>query len=330
MLVAALLLARLVSNPDDSDRPEIVYSGRDVTARVRAEQALSMSERGLRAITDNIPAMIARIDKEQRYTFANAAIGRVFRIDPREMIGRTILEVRGERLYAEVKPRVEAALRGEPVSFERTVELDGKLHYYQSNYVPDRDADDAVQGFYALIFDITDLKLAEAELERLARTDSLTGVANRRYFEERFANALVRSHRHGTALSLLCLDIDRFKPINDTHGHPIGDAVIVAVARRMQACVREDDLVARLGGDEFVLLIENPGTESGEIVARKLLAVMQQPVEVDGLSLDVTASVGVAYAAHAPSVKALMDLADQALYSAKQAGRNTFMAVALS
>ena len=317
-------LARLAPSPDDGSPPEIVYSGRDITARVRAEEALSISESHMRAVTDNIPAMIACVDKEQRYTFANAYIGRVFGVDPQSMIGRTMREVRGEEIYDTMKLHVDAALRGELVSFEGSVEALGKLYHYQSNYVPNRDADGNVQGFYALTFDITELKLAEAELDRLARIDSLSGVANRRYFEERLTDALARGRRQGTALSLLCLDIDHFKSINDTYGHPVGDAVIVAFAATLQSCIREDDVVARMGGDEFVLLIEQATPESGENVAKKLLAIMQQPVTVDGATLIVSASIGVAFATSATSASALMDLADKALYSAKQSGRNTY------
>ena len=137
-----------------------------------------------------------------------------------------------------------------------------------------RDAAGNVLGYYSLIFDITDLKRAKTELDRLVRTDSLTGVGNRRYFEERLNDALVRSRRHGTALSLLWLDIDHFKSINDRYGHGAGDAVIMAFARTLQGCVRADDLVARLGGDEFVVLIESAAPQSGEVVAQKLLEQM--------------------------------------------------------
>ena len=184
-----------------------------------------------------------------------------------------------------------------------------------------------MQGLFALTFDITELKIAQAKLDHLARIDGLSGVANRRYFEEHLAEALARSRRQGTALALLCVDIDHFKAINDKHGHPVGDAVIVAFAEKLESCVREDDLVARLGGDEFVLLIENPGLESGKNIAEKLLAVLKQPLQVDGSALGVRASIGVAYSPHPSSAKALMDLADQALYAAKRAGRNTYQAV---
>ncbi len=320
-------LARLVPKPEDGGPPEVVYAARDVSARIRAEQALSKSEHSMRAITDNIPAMIARLDHEQRYTFANAHVGKVLGVEPAAMIGRTMLDVRGADFYGAFKPHVKAALRGEASNFELSSRVGERLFHFQSNLVPDRDTDGNVCGFFALTFDITELKLAEAKLERLARIDSLTGVANRLYFEERLAAALARSRRQQEALALLWLDIDQFKSINDNYGHPVGDAVIVEFARRVLGCVRQDDLVARIGGDEFVLLLESPERESGESVARKLLIAMQDPVVVDGVALQVTTSIGVAYSPQPASAKALMDLADRALYAAKTAGRNTFRTV---
>ena len=321
------VLARLVATPEDGGPPEVVYAARDISAHVRADQALSMSEHSMRAITDNIPAMIARLDNDQRYTFANAYIGKVFGIEPAAMIGRTILDVRGAELYEAFKPHVEAALRGEAPSFEVSSYVGERLFYFQSNFVPDRDGDGNVCGFFELTFDITELKLAEAKLDQLARIDSLTGVANRLHFEERLAAALARSRRQQEALAILWLDIDQFKLINDTYGHPVGDAVIIEFARRVLGCVRQNDVVARIGGDEFVLLLESPDRESGESVARKLLIAMQDPVMVDGLELHVTTSIGVAYSPQPASTKALMDLADRALYAAKLAGRNTFRTV---
>ena len=321
------VLARLVAKPEDGGPAEVVYAARDISDRIRAEQALSKSEHSMRAITDNIPAMIARLDSEQRYTFANAYLGKVFGIEPALMMGRTMLDVRGAELYGTYKPHVEAALRGEASSFEVSSHVGERLYHFQSNLVPDRDADGSVCGFFALTFDITELKLAEEQLERLARIDSLTGVANRLHFEERLAAALARSRRHQEALALLWLDIDEFKSINDNYGHPVGDAVIIEFARRVLGCVRQNDLVARIGGDEFVLLLESPERESGESVARKLLVAMQDPVVVDGVALRVTTSIGVAYSPQPASSKALMDLADRALYAAKSAGRNTFRTV---
>ncbi len=324
------VLARRVDSPTPGEPPEIVYSGRDVTSRMMAEEALAASEARMRAITDSIPALIARIDRDKVYTFVNAYIGKIYGVDPTTLIGKSVREVRGDKVYAELLPHIEAALGGQSVTFEGDETINGEDYHYQANFVPDRDAAGNVLGYYSLIFDITDLKRAKTELDRLVRTDSLTGVANRRYFEERLNDALVRSRRHGTALTLLWLDIDHFKSINDRYGHGAGDAVIIAFARTLQGCVRADDLVARLGGDEFVVLIESANPDSGEVVAKKLLELMQQPVSAGEHQIAATASIGVAYAAHPRSAEDLLHVADTALYAAKDAGRNTFRAVIAS
>ncbi len=320
-------LARLVPSPDDGGPPEIVYSGRDISGRMRALQLLSRSESRMRAVTDNIPAIITHIDKNQRYLFANAYFGAVFDVDPQSLIGQTLQEYHGDKFYGDIKEYVENVLQGISQNFEGTAILRGKQYNYQSNYVPERDANGKIQGFYGLTFDITALKNAEAKLDQLTRIDSLTGVANRRHFDEQMSLVLARSRRHATAITLICLDIDRFKSINDNYGHPIGDSVIMAFAQRLRSCIREDDLIARLGGDEFIVLIENSRAGSGEAIAKKLMSLLLQPIVIDDITLQISASIGVAYCEKTPDAKTLMNLADQALYAAKAAGRNTYRLV---
>lgn len=293
----------------------------------KVNEQLSLSETRMRAIANNIPALISHIDHEQRYLFSNSFSGHVFGIETSSMIGKTILEVRGETIYRDIQRYVEAALRGESVTFEGRSDIAGRVYYYQTNYVPDRNANGDVQGFFALTFDITDLKLAEAELERLSRIDGMTEVANRRYFEERLSSAVANGTSQDKAVALLYLDIDNLKTINDENGHAVGDAVITTFAERLQRCVQAEDLVARLGGDEFAVLIENPSPESGENIAKKFRAIMDKPVIFDDMKLMVTASIGVAYCAQTPSAKELMSLADQALYAAKSAGRANYQTV---
>ncbi len=292
----------------------------------RSEQELSASESRLRTITDSIPALISRIDMDQRYRFVNALSVRVFGMQPEALIGKALLEVRGPEQYQLVKPHVEAALRGEAVNFEGSIDLRGELLHYQTSFVPDQDANGELQGFFSFTFDITRLKLAEAELDRVARSDSLTGVSNRRDFGDKLDTALARCRREEEGIALLCLDIDRFKEINDGHGHLVGDAVILAFADRLKTVLREDDLIARLGGDEFMVLLENPGPETSSIVADKIVAAMREPIRVNDLSLPVSVSIGVAYSPVALPADQLMSRADAALYAAKSAGRNNWRA----
>ncbi|KFN41208.1 diguanylate cyclase domain-containing protein [Arenimonas oryziterrae] len=321
-------LARSVPAAVTGGAPEIIYSGRNISARVRTEQALAANQKMLRAITDNIPALIAYIDTDERYGFANALYANVFGMKPEDMIGHTVRETVGDALYSGVRKHAAAALRGERETFEGHGLVGGQQYHYQANYVPDIDADGKVHGFFALTFDITKLKLAEIELEKLARFDSLTGIANRRQFDERLSSVLARSQRHHTPVVLLYVDIDHFKSINDSYGHSVGDGVMRQFATRLKACVRDGDLVARLGGDEFAVLIDDaPSPEVGDVIASKLMLAMQAPMRVEGVSLDVGASVGIAFYWDTPDAESLMAAADEALYSAKAAGRRTFRLV---
>lgn len=163
------------------------------------------------------------------------------------------------------------------------------------------------------------------ELEAQARVDPLTGLANRRQFDERLALALNRSRRHGQALALMYLDVDHFKQVNDEYGHAAGDEVLRVFGQRLGACVRAGDLVARVGGDEFVVMAEDvEGPEVAEAIARKLIAKMGDAIVVGEATVRVTSSIGIAYSKHPALPAILTAAADAALYAAKHAGRNTW------
>ncbi|HEU0152402.1 MAG TPA: diguanylate cyclase [Arenimonas sp.] len=307
------------------DSQEVVFAGRDVSNRVRAEQALESAQTRLRAVTDNIPAMIAHIDRQERYTFANAVGERLFGGVEGGLVGRTVREVRGEAIYSEIRGHIARALAGERVTYSGELDLRGRHVHYQTTYVPDLQPDGSQTGFFSFTYDITQLKQAEQALETLARKDSLTGLANRRYFDERLVAALSRSARQQAPLALLTMDIDHFKGINDSLGHAAGDEVLREFGRRLAACVRASDLVARVGGDEFAVLVEGVGSlESATGFAAKLLERMRDPIDVDGGSRLVGTSIGIAFSRGQSDGKALMLAADQALYDAKAAGRGAW------
>ncbi|MCE3604264.1 sensor domain-containing diguanylate cyclase [Massilia sp. P8910] len=167
---------------------------------------------------------------------------------------------------------------------------------------------------------------AELNLEAQARTDILTGIDNRRMFEETFAAALGRAARSNTAIALAYLDIDHFKAINDTYGHKAGDEVLVEFARRLRAAVRSTDSVARLAGDEFVAIFEGLRDDAEPaILAEKILDIARTSFQAAGASLQVSTSVGIAVGSgNAAGADDYLALADEALYAAKQAGRNRY------
>ena len=287
---------------------------------------LQRSERRLRAIADNVPALIAHIDGEQRYRFLNAHIGRLFGLDIEKTLGCTMQEIRGESTYAQLAPHIEAALRGEANAFSYTDQVQGQLHHYQSNYVPDVDAEGKVRGFFSMTFDITELKDTQRGLELLARVDTLTGLPNRLQFDERLSEAMARARRAHSCLALLFLDIDHFKTINDSGGHAAGDAVLKEFARRLKATVRVTDSVARLAGDEFVIILDTVQTAAeAEQVARKIVLAVHDAFVIDGTARKITTSIGVAlFDSDATTPSELMAHADAALYQAKSAGRDGY------
>jgi diguanylate cyclase (GGDEF)-like protein/PAS domain S-box-containing protein len=310
---------------DAVEPPEVVYAGRDVTERVASEQALLESQMQLQAISDNVPVMIGRFDAEERFTFANRTVERMLGYPGDQLLGRTLREIFGEETYASMADHVRGVLSGVAQSFDGSATLRDRVYDHKTQFVPDRDTDGNVRGFYSITFDITALKRAERELTALARVDTLTGLANRRHFEERLAEALHRAQRQGLPLGLLVLDLDRFKAVNDTHGHAVGDAVLKAFAERISSCVYEVDLPARLGGDEFVVLLDlSPTEETATRVAQRIVEAVRLPLVLDALTLQLSTSIGVGIHFPARDTKTLLELADQALYDAKAAGRDTW------
>ena len=176
-------------------------------------------------------------------------------------------------------------------------------------------------GFVRTLTDITHRRRAQAEVDRLAREDVVTSLANRRAFHE-----VLERRGNGTPFVLLYLDLDRFKVVNDTLGHPVGDALLRAVGSRIQANIRVEDIAARLGGDEFAVLLASEGTESaGRAVAERLVKSLSQPYEVEGHQIIIGVSIGLAIGPRdGRNADDLLKASDMALYSAKAAGRGIY------
>ena len=318
--------AMIVERGPKGEPIRIVGTHLDITDRKSAAMKQALNERRLKAINDNVPALVAHLDREQCYLTANEELRRIFGIDPATMLGRTLRAVRGEAVYAQMAPHVNATLAGETRRFELTDTIRGVLHHFQHSFVPDIDQAGAVQGFYSVSFDITAAKETQRQLEELARVDTLTGLPNRRQFDERLEQALQRSHRSAQHVAVMYLDIDHFKAINDSLGHSGGDTVLKEFGLRLKASVRETDLAARLAGDEFVVLLEGLTIEHDACsVAQKIVDAMRVDFAVADTSLRVTTSLGVGFSSDASATAAdLMACADRALYEAKRAGRDGF------
>ena len=182
-------------------------------------------------------------------------------------------------------------------------------------------------GWLSIIEDITERRRAEAEIVHLARHDVLTGLANRAEFNEKLAEASRRLKRGGGAITIMMLDLDRFKAVNDTLGHPAGDELLIQVGRRLESTLRETDLLARLGGDEFAIIQEGgPAQREGAItLALRIISAISEPFDLSGFEVCIGTSVGIAMAPeHGTEPEGLLKSADLALYTAKAQGRNDF------
>lgn len=302
----------------------------DVTERKRAEIRSIESEQRLRGLTDNVPALLTELDRDERVVFCNGRYESWLGIPPASIINRPIREAVGEAHYEMRKPLLERAFAGEVVSFEQTAKLLVGERTLQTTYLPQRNAQGEVVGLYVLANDVSDLKQKQMQLDTLAREDALTGLPNRRSFEERVREALARTRRSGIPICLMFLDIDYFKSINDSLGHAAGDAVLKEFGRRLQQCVRETDMAARYAGDEFVILLEGVGgAHEAQRVADKVLAAMRPAFVLSTRSMQVTTSIGIAISEEEDEdFASLMATADSALYAAKKDGRNRFMMAA--
>jgi diguanylate cyclase len=427
----------------------------DITHEHELRAELKHSQELLQNITNSVPALVAYIDEQEIYRFANDTYARWYGSGGAPYVGQRVRDFLGEAHYPRVKPYIDRALSGEAVSFETSrVSDDGKKLSRQVSFTPNIDAEGRVVGFFSLIIDLSerkemeqrlfdakeklqvtldalgdavittdadghidymnqrahevlersldeirglpvdqvlivvdgagkpsatslaraitesrtvdmlqprkllladglvldiedvasplrdglgkvvggvlvirDVSVAQAVADRLrqvAEHDPLTRLPNRLFFEDRARSMLDQSASTGEHMALLYIDVDGFKGVNDTFGHHAGDALLLEVARRLKASVRDQDVVCRLGGDEFVVLLPHVSQqEAAQVVASKVLASANLPYIWQGHTLAVTLSVGISvYPFHGEELGALLRSADSALYEAKKAGKN--------
>lgn len=296
----------------------------------RAKAKLREREAHYRLLAENSSDMViwATLDTVRRYVSPAS----------RTLLGYEAEELIGTRPMDQVHPgdaeafeRLLADLCAEritrAVSTQRYRRKDGNWIWVEVNFNLTYDADsERATGYVAAARDISARKEAEFQIAHMARHDALTDLANRTLFRERLVQELAMSQRRGASFAVLCLDLDRFKFVNDTLGHHAGDILLRTVAARLRALVRSEDTVARIGGDEFMIIQTGPVVGSSiRTLAQRLIEVVSQPIDLDGSSVTVGVSVGVAMAPQDGTEPDLLCRnADLALFRAKDAGRNTF------
>ena len=202
---------------------------------------------------------------------------------------------------------------------------DGSESIESAVFSPVRQADGHITNYLAIQTDITEQKQAEARIERLAHFDQLTGLPNRSQLNDRFKYALSLAQRNDKSLTVMFLDIDHFKNINDTLGHDIGDQVLIEIAERLNGASRDEDTVSRQSGDEFILILPDAGVDGATRVALKLMGGLSRPFQLKQNELIITPSIGIAiYPSDGNDLETLTQNAEIAMYRAKQEGRNNF------
>ena len=257
-------------------------------------------------------------------------LGRVVEINPfaKRLIGAGVQTAIGKPIEEVLKdwPAIGYSIQvSEQHEQEICLHQHGEMFYFLVQISPIRNERSRLIGHVIVSVDITDRKQAEMELERLARTDVLTGVTNRRYFFELAETEFARAQRYKQSLAILMLDVDHFKQVNDRFGHLAGDQVLQMVARECQKHVRSSDIFARYGGEEFICLLPEQDRQGALELAERIRQIIgQAAVVIEAQSVGVTASIGLALYPTEPSLslERLIDRADQALYISKMNGRN--------
>jgi diguanylate cyclase (GGDEF)-like protein/PAS domain S-box-containing protein len=273
-----------------------------------------------REIIESLSEGMAVIDRDGQVTLWNDALQRIVGLDRERALGRDLFQVTPGLVDDRLRQMVHATIiSGEPQSLDSVVLLrDDGRRILQVRTFP------YVGGVTLFWNDVTDRAHAEMELRRAAHHDALTGLPNRSLFIELLGQAVEGAKRdRACRCAVLFLDIDRFKVINDSLGHQVGDDLLVTIARRLQSCVRNGDAVARMGGDEFtILLTDVSGTHEVVAVAQRIQTAMQVPVTLDGREIFTSASIGITLNLpdHTSPDDVMRD-ADSAMYRAKSLGR---------
>lgn len=297
--------------------------GVDLSARHRQEEALKLRERALHAASNGI--VITRCDGDNNpIEYINPAFERITGYTADEVLGRDARLMAAPGLDDAQRTTLhEAVAARRPCSVVlRNQRKDGQVFWNQVSVTPVRDGSAQVTHYIGIIEDITALKQRSTELEHQVTHDALTGVANRTLLRDRLEHAIHAAHRSGGNVAVALLDLNKFKEINDTMGHDMGDQVLQQVALRLRSAVRDTDTVSRLGGDEFVLVLaDQPSLRFTLRMIERVRQVLADDLHIDGKEVSIGASMGVAiYPQDGDTFTSLLKAADAAMYTGKGGG----------
>jgi diguanylate cyclase (GGDEF)-like protein/PAS domain S-box-containing protein len=304
---------------------------RDITARRHIESLLRESEERFHSAFDLAAIGMALVSIQNRFLLVNSSLTTIFGYSEGELLAASLQMLTHEGDNETVLGHyLRQLLSDELPSFQIEVECHhktvGKMVWTLLSASLVRNATGEPQYFIIQVQDITDRKHAEQRLSYLANHDALTGLLNRSQFHDRFTHTLSTILRHDAKLALMFLDLDRFKLINDTLGHRIGDLLLQAVSVRLKSSVRAGDILARLGGDEFIVLLNDiDHIDDAARIAQKTIDLLMQPFTLEGNDVVITASVGISvYPDDGDNSQIMLTNADTAMYLAKERGKNNY------
>lgn len=319
------------------NHPYLIAVYRNITAQKESEahlrehqQVLAKQTNFLRALLDNIPDLIFSKNEDGVYLGCNSMFERFFGAKESEIIGKTDFDFVDATLAQFFRDNDKSAMRlGKPRNNEEFLNFADGSHQgmFEVTKVPMVDESGALYGLIGIARDITERKLYEERLETLANYDPLTGLANRPFLFSSLQNSISQAKRHKTSLALLMFDLDRFKDVNDSYGHGVGDELLQMVSERFSERLREGDLISRLGGDEFAIVLEQliHPEDAGRVASEMLLALGEEYKLSSGASVHIGASVGIVlYPDHGEDASILLQHADAALYKSKSEGRGIY------
>lgn len=303
----------------------------DITERKRLEREIARQQQLLETVLANVDAYIYVRDEEHRYQYVNRKVEELFGRPQTEIIGKTDAELNSATAtndFMALDDQVFSTGQRQ-AAHEKFVDQQGLTRHCWSVKVP-MDTGIGRPTLIGFSSDITELYTLQKEMERLAGTDALTNLANRRTYNKAVEREFSRAVRHSLPLSMLMLDIDHFKAINDQHGHPAGDRILADLAERIRSCLRLEDLPARIGGEEFAVLLPETDSDAALFLAERIRqSVGGSPFFIDEFtSASVTVSIGATSLNRADeNLGELYSRADRSLYQAKRTGRDRVCSV---
>ena len=309
------------------DRDMLVAVVRDISQRKQAEETLRLAQRALEASGNGI-VITDRRHPDNPVVYVNPAFERITGYAESEVLGRNCRFLHGEEHDQPATQQLRRAIAAgrQARVLMRNYRKDGTPFWNDLLVAPVRAEDGGITHYVGVQNDVTEQKQAEESLLHLATHDSLTGLPNRNLLHDRLSQAINQAQRVDRQAAVLFIDVDRFKNINDSLGHSVGDLLISVVGQRLRGAVRMVDTVARVGGDEFVVVLTEVSRDTDIIqLLPNLIDAIAEPMPAEGHTLQVTASIGISvYPRDGTDVMTLLKNADTAMYRAKDAGRNTF------